>query len=100
MATEQLTRVLRHVRQLIGLGREDDLTDNELLDRFVGRLDESAFEVLVRRHGPMVQRTCRRVLGDAHAAEDAFQAVFLVLAQGRLDPAAPLHRRLALRGRL
>jgi RNA polymerase sigma factor (sigma-70 family) len=59
----------------------DGLSDAELLLRFVRQRDEAAFELLVWRHGPMVLGVCRRVLRDAHAAEDAFQATFLALAR-------------------
>src|SRR5262249_48231199 len=57
------------------------VSDAELLERFRATRDAAAFELLVYRHGPMVWATCRRVLGDVHAAEDAFQATFLALAR-------------------
>jgi RNA polymerase sigma factor (sigma-70 family) len=60
------------------------LSDSQLLARFAAHRDqaaESAFTNLVRRHGPMVLRVCEQILGDRHAAEDAFQVTFLVLAR-------------------
>src|SRR5436853_6029338 len=56
-------------------------SDAELLKRFSSGRDEAAFAELVNRHGPMVQGVCRRIVGNAHEAEDIFQAVFLVLVQ-------------------
>src|SRR5262245_45352247 len=78
MSVRQLNTVLRHVRRLVG--EADQTTDRELLDRFLGDRDEEAFRDLVQRHGPMVLGVCRRLLGNGHDAEDAFQATFLVLA--------------------
>ncbi|MBL8795195.1 MAG: RNA polymerase sigma factor [Planctomycetia bacterium] len=56
-------------------------TDAELLERFVRRQDLTAFEALLRRHGPMVYQVCQRVLYQSQDAEDAFQATFVVLVK-------------------
>ncbi len=56
-------------------------SDKELLARYVSSGDESAFALLIQRHGPMVLGACRRILGNHHDAEDAFQATFTLLAR-------------------
>src|SRR5262249_21161441 len=81
MATNPLTDVLHRLRGVELLRETADRTDGQLLTCFVRRREESAFEALVLRHGAMVMGVCRRVLGNDHDAEDAFQATFLVLAR-------------------
>jgi RNA polymerase sigma factor (sigma-70 family) len=78
------TKAGRQLERLFRVGAVGGLTDAQLLEQFVAGDDEAAeaaFETIVRRHGPMVLRICRTVLHDVHAAEDAFQATFLVLAR-------------------
>jgi RNA polymerase sigma factor (sigma-70 family) len=79
MANSQLNGVLRHLRRAALPHYSSPLTDGQLLERFLATREEAAFEALLRRHGPMVLTVCRRVLGDRHDAEDAFQATFIVL---------------------
>lgn len=81
MAAGQVNRIVHHLRWIAQGPDGRAGTDGQLLERFVGRRDDLAFEELVRRHGPMVLGVCQRVLGNAHDAEDAFQATFMVLVR-------------------
>jgi RNA polymerase sigma factor (sigma-70 family) len=75
--------VVRQIESLFDGGPVSGLTDRQLLERFTagrGPAGEAAFAALVGRHGPVVLGLCRQLLVDDHHAEDAFQAVFLVLA--------------------
>lgn len=79
--TRPMRTISRDFRTLFGAGALGGLTDGQLLDRFLARREEAAFEEIVRRHGTMVWGVCRRILRRHHDAEDAFQATFLVLAR-------------------
>lgn len=82
MAIEKDRAVQRRLSTLFTLGAIGDLTDGQLLERFLtgeGEAAELAFAALVERHGAMVLRVCRARAGDANEALDAFQATFLVL---------------------
>ncbi len=81
MAATPVGVILRHLRQLVATSHVCSLGDRQLLERFTRHHDEATFEALMERHGAMVLGVCRRVLHDHHAAEDVFQATFLVLAR-------------------
>jgi RNA polymerase sigma factor (sigma-70 family) len=81
MAQAQLSPILGQIRRLVGPAGAKDLTDRQLLERFVAQREEGAFAALVRRHGRLVFGVCRQVLRHEQDAEDAFQATFLVLAR-------------------
>jgi RNA polymerase sigma factor (sigma-70 family) len=88
MASGQIKQKQRQLNPtgLLSLATEGQ-SDRQLLDRFVHHNDEVAFEALVQRYGPMILGLCRRILHDAHDADDAFQATFLVLVRkaGRIS---------------
>lgn len=67
-----MIRFLRLLRASAG-------SDRDLLDRYVRDRDEEAFEALVQRYGNGVWAACVRLAG--RDAEDAFQAVFLILSR-------------------
>ena len=97
---------------LVRLFRDGTMTgvgESQLLERFLSQGDESAFEMILRRHGPMVLAVCRRILSDPNDVDDAFQATFLVLVKkGRMIRSQAvlgpwLHgvaRRVAVRGQI
>src|SRR5262245_23615184 len=81
MAEPQLASVLRSLRHLSGAVPGGELTDTQLLRRFTGDREETAFAALLERHGRLVWSVCRHILRHEQDAEDAFQATFLVLAR-------------------
>jgi RNA polymerase sigma factor (sigma-70 family) len=59
----------------------DALADDELLHHYRDTRTPAALAEIIQRHQPMVFRTCLRLIGNVHDAEDATQSVFLVLTQ-------------------
>ena len=57
------------------------VSDQDLLCRFLAHRDEAAFAALVQRYSGTVWSVCRRILPQQQDAEDAFQAVFFLLAR-------------------
>jgi RNA polymerase sigma factor (sigma-70 family) len=78
MPTNGLRKTLDRLRHALA---PSELTDGQLLKRFIAERDETAFAALVRRHGSLVMGVARRILGSFHDSEDVFQATFLILAQ-------------------
>jgi RNA polymerase sigma factor (sigma-70 family) len=81
MSRMQSPAFVGHLKTLFGAGTLSGLGEGELLERFLSQRDETAFEEIMARHGPMVLGICRRWLDDPHEVDDAFQAVFLILVR-------------------
>jgi len=74
----------KDIRTLFEIGVLANLSDGQLLERFVdartgNEASEAVFAEIVRRHGPMVHRVCRDILKNPHDTQDAVQATFVVL---------------------
>ncbi|HEV3144719.1 MAG TPA: RNA polymerase sigma factor [Gemmataceae bacterium] len=81
MATADAALFLRQLARGMAAETWRDLSDRQLVEHYLARRDDSLFEAILHRHGPMVYRVCWRVLEQAQDVEDAFQATFLLLAQ-------------------
>src|SRR5262245_13349605 len=81
MPTGRASTLVPSLRRAVLAREAADRPDADLVGAFARDRDADAFAELVRRHGPMVLGVCRRLVGDWASADDAFQAVFLVLAR-------------------
>src|SRR5262245_41234333 len=83
MASGPISKIVDHLHRIAE--PFNPATDAELLERFIACGDAASFSALMTRHGPMVLGVCRRVVGNLHDADDAFQVVFFVLARKAAD---------------
>ncbi|MHC5538091.1 RNA polymerase sigma factor [Singulisphaera rosea] len=81
MRSDHYGATLGYLHRLFHNGTAVGVGEGRLLERFVDRNDEVAFEALVSRLGPLVLGVCRRLLDDPRDVEDAFQATFLILVK-------------------
>ncbi len=86
--------LLQDVRTIFEFGVASDVSDRELLERFLigdRAAAEAAFTFLVERHGPMVLHVCQQFLDDPYDVEDAIQATFLVFLRGHARSGSVIH---------
>jgi RNA polymerase sigma factor (sigma-70 family) len=86
---DPIARVVFLLKAVLREEQYRELTSVDLLSRYLTVSDEAAFRVLVKRHGGMVLRTARPVVGcDAHA-DEVFQQTFLHLVAAARAGRAP-----------
>lgn len=81
MAQSPLQLAVQSMKAIVSAQEARNLSDRELLRAYCTKNDQTAFAALVKRHGPLVFGICGRVLHHRQDVEDAFQAVFIVLAR-------------------
>jgi RNA polymerase sigma factor (sigma-70 family) len=98
MSSNTIGLFLRHLALSEEVSQLAAASDSDLLAAYEAGRGQAAFSELMRRHGPMVLRTCRRVLGHKPDVEDAFQATFVLLARRAADLRAESSGPLSLGG--
>lgn len=60
-------------------GSQDELSDNELIDKFVNNNDDKAFELIVSRYMEKIYNLAYRITRDHYKSEDVLQEVYITL---------------------